>query len=118
MLCKTPRETCGSCDFRKTSSRSKGRDCSTTIESARLAMGRRRNRRGRALALRTMRKPEPKRRANRENNDSGRLPRRKSAFGNIIIAPERLRERAQDRVPNQVNRKNLPIKFLAPKQIH
>src|SRR4051812_21919463 len=112
MLCKTPRETCGSCDFRKTSRRSNGSDCSTVIESERSPMGRRWNGRWRAPALRTMRKPEPERPADSKYDDTGGLARRKAALRNIVIATERFRERAQNRVANQVNRKNLPIKFF------
>ena len=79
-------------------------------------MGRRLNRRRRAFALRTMRKPEPQRSANRQNNNARRLARRESAFRNIVISAERLRERAQHRVTNQINGKNLPIEFLPSKQ--
>src|SRR5438270_802031 len=81
MLCKTPRETCGSRDFKKTSRRSKGRECSTTIESVRLAMGGRRSRRGRAFALRPMRKPEPQRGAWRHH--IGDFPEREFVFPTI-----------------------------------
>src|SRR4051812_15051830 len=110
MPCRTPRETCGSCDFKKTSSRSKGSDCSTVIESLRLAMGRRRNRRGGALALRPVRKPEPKRGPDRENNDASRLAGRQARAGrHVVITAEAFREGAQDRVTDQVDAKDLAV---------
>src|SRR4051812_39538918 len=97
MLCRTPRETCGSCSLRKTSRRSRGSDCSTVIESVLLSMGRRRNRGGDAPALRTLRKPKPKPGADRDDENAGGLAgSERTDFLGVIIAAEIFRERAQD----------------------
>src|ERR1044071_7398929 len=71
MLCRMPRETCGSCNLRKTSRRSNGRDSSTAIESVRLSMGL--GGRGAGLGSGTIRKPEPKGAADDEDDQAGGL---------------------------------------------